>query len=228
MAARILTGDADFAMAQASMVMLQMPGSHSQFRGIPFISYLIPTSTMKLTAIFRQPDAHTTRNIVVSTFTTKIWAYWFILWLLILISLLATHVCLQRLETNRRFVNRKVNRFDFTESVVLCVISNMTCQGKYLKPSNEMIFRGCKSKTCIFVDDYTGWFKYPRESPLRWMFMIAMTYAYLTNIFFSAGLTSNLASETDSIKTFDDLKLSDLRLYGDRRLPVVENYLKVR
>jgi hypothetical protein len=92
MAAQILNGEADLAISQASMVMLQMPDSWSnrsfRFTVLDFISYLHPTSATRLTAIFRQPDASSARDIITSTFSLQMWIGWIAVWILILLSVL--------------------------------------------------------------------------------------------------------------------------------------------
>lgn len=54
-----------------------------------------------------------------------------------------------------------------------------------------------------------------------------MGFAYLISNYFSASLTSNLATETSSIKTFSDLEKSELAVYADKRLPVVNAIVEV-
>jgi hypothetical protein len=73
----------------------------------------------------------------------------------------------------------------------------------------------------------TGWHSIPCEASLRGIFVVSMIFAYVTNLFFSAALTSNLASETIPIKSSKELQASRLELYGDRRLPIVYEIIRV-
>lgn len=88
---QVFDGDADIALSEASMVMLRVPGinnsSKSAFAGIKYISYLHATSATKITALFRQPDANTVKDIVMSTFTLKMWIGWIVVWAVILMSI---------------------------------------------------------------------------------------------------------------------------------------------
>jgi hypothetical protein len=77
---------------------------------------------------------------------------------------------------------------------------------------------------CFFLQ---GWHNHPKGLSTKSLVLVGLGFAYVISIFFSASLTSNLASETVPIKTFTDLLNGQLALYGDRRLPVVLAIVKV-
>jgi len=94
-APKIIGGWADLAIAEASMIMLSKPTSASYNRqndseGINYIdclSYLHPTSSTKLSVIFRQPHASSMKDIIFSTFSIRIWIAWSVVWCAIFLSL---------------------------------------------------------------------------------------------------------------------------------------------
>jgi hypothetical protein len=128
MSAQVLNGEADLAIAQTSMIMMQMPGYHAKFAGVPFISYLIPTSAARLTAIFRQPDAHTAKNIITSTFTTEMWIYWFFLWIIVILSLIVVQRTIKRTSQHYDYFNENFTCMNGSD-IFLWGCSNAACQG---------------------------------------------------------------------------------------------------
>lgn len=55
-------------------------------QSLDYISYLIPTSYGRLSAIFRQPRS--TKDILSSVFNYKIWVCWIFIWVVIVLTLL--------------------------------------------------------------------------------------------------------------------------------------------
>lgn len=83
MTGQIVNGEAELCIGQASMVMM--------LDALPWISYLIPTSSGKLTFIFQQPRS--TKDILCAAFSYQIWICWLLIWICIAASwVIVNHV----------------------------------------------------------------------------------------------------------------------------------------
>ncbi|XP_035706076.1 uncharacterized protein LOC118435064 [Folsomia candida] len=172
---------------------------------LKYISYLIPTSFGRLTVIFRQPRL--SHDVFQSVFSYQIWVVWILVWISIAITwLIINHVWSTKLSSTT------LSEDDSVEKKIRNEIPDSTMH------SFTEVCLWCFSAICC-----KGWHNQPKEISSKTVVLIGLTFAYIISIFFSASLTSNLATETIPIKTFSDFALSNLDLYGDRRLPLVRD-----
>lgn len=110
MSGQIQRGEADICISQSSVIMM-LPA-------LQVVSYLIPTSTQKLKAYFRQPEID--HDMLFSAFSVQVWIALGLAWGSFALALVLIRMCSRRMILTERF----------RETVLwLWCISTICCKG---------------------------------------------------------------------------------------------------